>query len=218
MLSIHSARSAYAHAPHAFGWGHLAIAASVVGPEAAGAQGLRSPPALIGLAVGVELMRGSAWSFDEVIPELGRSEPVDIPASKGVGAHLSYAFPLPRSLHRRVGELLWVGALGIQHLRGRNRGARADARRSRSAVCPGEPRTPALVGGHALHLCRPRRRCGTVPVQAAGGPARDAGDMARRGRSAECRAPGGSVYRTARLDAAQLRLSAGVCWHFRQRR
>ena len=34
---------------------------------------------------------GSSWSFSEDIPELGRAEPHEIPASSGLGGRLSYA-------------------------------------------------------------------------------------------------------------------------------
>jgi hypothetical protein len=197
----------------------IALAASVVGPDTAPAQGVRNAPAITGLAVGAELLWGSAWSFDEEIPELGRSEPVDIPASRGVGAHLSYAFT-PYLAPFIAGSVSFYGSElsgfntyegGIE-VRVPKLGARvlpfAQASLGRLHWSGNMRYTYAGLGAGAELFLSERLAVrlgmrGTWPVA-----------DGRRNVGPQV-AP---VYRTARLDAAQLRLSAGICWHFRQRR
>jgi hypothetical protein len=196
----------------------IIIAAFVVGRGRAWAQDLRSPPAFTGLAVGVDVMRASAWSFDEEIPELDTSEPHDIPASGGVGAHLSYALT-PHLAPFVAGSLSLYGyepsAIdtyegGIE-VRVPELGALvlpfAQASLGRLHWSGGLRYTYAGLGAGAELFLSERLAVrlglrGTWPV--AGGRRNVGSDET-------------PVYRTARLDAAQLRLSAGMCWHFRRR-
>ena len=197
----------------------IAFAAFVMEPEAARAQGLRSPPANTGLAAGAEFFWGSAWSFDEEIPELGRSELVDIPASRGIGAHLSYAFT-PYLAPFIAGSVSFYGSelSGFNTYEG---GIEVRVPKLGARVLPfaqailgrlhwsGDMRyTYAGLGAGAELFLAERLAVrlgmrGTWPV--ADGRRNVGPQMA-------------PVYRTARLDAAQLRLSAGICWHFRKRR
>jgi hypothetical protein len=197
----------------------IAMAASVVGISAVRAQGLQVLPAFTGPAVGLELIRGSAWSFDEEIPELGRSEPHDIPASTGVGAHLSYAVT-PYLAPFVAGSVSLYG----EELTGFNThegGIEVRVPKVGAAVLPfaqaslgrlhwsGDMRYTYVGLGAGAELFLSGRLAvrlglrGTWPVA----------DGRRNVGPAE--AP---VYRTATLDAAQLRLSAGICWHLRRRR
>lgn len=197
----------------------IALAASVAGPDTAPAQGLRSSPAITGPAVGAELSWGSAWSFDEEIPELGRSEPVDIPASRGVGAHLSYAFTsylapfIAGSVSFYGSELSGFNTYegGIE-VRVPKLGARvlpfAQASLGRLHWSGDMRYTYAGFGAGAELFLSERLavRVGLRGMWAVADGRRNVGPEA---------AP---VYRTTRLDAAQVRLSAGICWHFRERR
>jgi hypothetical protein len=196
----------------------IAVAVSVLGAGAARAQGLRNPPALTGLAVGVELMRGSPWSFDEEIPELGRSEPVDIPASSGVGAHLSYAFT-PYLAPFIAGSVSFYGSdlSGFNTYEG---GIEVRVPKVGARILPlaqaslgrlhwsGDMRYTYVGLGAGAELFLSERLAvrlglrGTWPLA----------DGRRNVGPQET-----PVHRTARLDAAQSRLSAGICWHFRRR-
>jgi hypothetical protein len=197
----------------------LALAASVVGPDAAPAQGLRSSPAITGPTVGAELVWGSTWSFDEEIPELGRSETVDIPASQGVGAHLSYAVT-PYLAPFIAGSVSFYGSElsgfntyegGIE-VRVPKLGARvlpfAQASLGRLHWSGDMRYTYAGLGAGAELFLSERLavRLGMRGMWSVADGRRNVGPE---------EAP---VYRTTKLDSEQLRLSAGISWHFRRRR
>jgi hypothetical protein len=197
----------------------IALAASVVRPDAARAQGLRRSPALTGPAVGVELVRASNWSFDEQIPELGRSDPHDIPASSGVGAHLSYALT-PYLAPFIAGSVSFYGSdlSGFKTYEG---GIEVRVPKLGARVLPfaqaslgrlhwsGDMRYTYAGLGAGAELFLSERLAVRVGLRGTW-PVADG----RRNVGPEA-AP---VYRTVKLDAAQLRFSGGICWHFRQRR
>jgi hypothetical protein len=191
----------------------LTVAAFLLGPAAIVAQSVQRLPAFSGVAIGIEFMKGSAWSFDEEIPELSTSQPHHIPASTGVGAHLSYA--LSPSLAPFVAGSVSLYGSDLMGFTTYEAGVEVRAAKLGARVLPfaqaslgrlqwsGDMRYDYAGLGAGAELFLSERlaiRLGLRGSWPIADGRRDVGTD---------EAP---LYRTATLDAAQLRLSGGMCW------
>jgi hypothetical protein len=202
-------------------WGirRLLVAAALVAPRSLHAQDTAERlPAFTGLSLGLDLVRTSAWSFDEQIPELGRDQHYDIPSAGGLGFSVSYALTpylapfVAASLSLYGSELsgfstYQAGIEGRLPQAGRRLLPFAQASLGRLSWS-GNMRYGFVEAGAGTELFPFERVALRLALQGAW----PLGDGRRNVGSSE--AP---IYRTTRLDAGQLRFSLGGRWHFGRR-